>query len=216
MTRPFTQGIYLKYSALERVASVEDIRHPILREALALQELRTPQIEITSLADIPGRDRTGFLRKLHHRAIESPVRPSPQVDSSARVGGACLSSEIDRLREPIGKQDQYIAAYGGLTCFTFHKDERVTVEPLHVSMDTMFDLEDNLLLFFTGFSRSAPESAGPTGALPGIRRRDAAQPPLRQGAGAAQPGGPWRAAISCASASSCTSTGSTRSAAPAG
>ena len=63
--------------------------------------------------------------------------------------------EIDRLAQPIGKQDQYIAAYGGLTCFTFHKDDRVSAEPLHVSMDTMFDLEDNLLLFFTGFSRSA-------------------------------------------------------------
>jgi len=61
--------------------------------------------------------------------------------------------EIERLGEPIGKQDQYIAAYGGLTCFTFHKDERVTAEPLRVSMNTMFDLEDNLLLFFTGFSR---------------------------------------------------------------
>ena len=63
--------------------------------------------------------------------------------------------EIDRLGEPIGKQDQYIAAYGGLTCFTFHKDDQVTAEPLRVSMETMFDLEDNLLLFFTGFCRSA-------------------------------------------------------------
>jgi D-glycero-alpha-D-manno-heptose-7-phosphate kinase len=65
--------------------------------------------------------------------------------------------EIERLGEPIGKQDQYIAAYGGLTCFTFHKDDRVTAEPLHVSMETMFDLEDHLLLFFTGFSRRASE-----------------------------------------------------------
>ena len=63
--------------------------------------------------------------------------------------------EIDRLGEPIGKQDQYIAAVGGITCFTFHKDEKVTAQPLGISMDTMFDLEDNLLLFFTGFSRSA-------------------------------------------------------------
>ena len=63
--------------------------------------------------------------------------------------------EIDRLGEPIGKQYQYIAAVGGLTCFTFHKDGRVTAVPLKISMETMFDLEDNLLLFFTGFSRSA-------------------------------------------------------------
>jgi D-glycero-alpha-D-manno-heptose-7-phosphate kinase len=63
--------------------------------------------------------------------------------------------EIDRLGEPIGKQDQYIAAYGGLTCFTFHKDDSVTAVPLKISMDTMFDLEDSILLFFTGYSRSA-------------------------------------------------------------
>jgi D-glycero-alpha-D-manno-heptose-7-phosphate kinase len=65
--------------------------------------------------------------------------------------------EIDTLGEPIGKQDQYIAAYGGLTCFTFHKDDRVTAVPLKVPMDTLFDLEDNILLFFTGYSRSASE-----------------------------------------------------------
>jgi D-glycero-alpha-D-manno-heptose-7-phosphate kinase len=65
--------------------------------------------------------------------------------------------EIDLLGEPVGKQDQYIAAYGGLTCFTFHKDERVTAEPLRVSMNTTFDLEDNLLLFFTGFSRKGAD-----------------------------------------------------------
>src|SRR5204862_1157951 len=63
--------------------------------------------------------------------------------------------EINRLGEPIGKQDQYIAAYGGVTCFTFHADEKVEARPLKLSMDSLFTLEDNLLLFFTGFSRSA-------------------------------------------------------------
>jgi D-glycero-alpha-D-manno-heptose-7-phosphate kinase len=65
--------------------------------------------------------------------------------------------EINRLGEPIGKQDQYIAAYGGITCFQFHADETVEAFPLRISMDTLFDLEDNLLLFFTGFSRNAGE-----------------------------------------------------------
>ncbi|HEY2465631.1 MAG TPA: hypothetical protein VGI32_16350 [Steroidobacteraceae bacterium] len=155
VSRPFTPGIYLKYSALERVASVDHVRHPIIREALALQELRTPQIEITSLADIPagtglgssGSFTTALLKGLHaHR--RKLIHPQELAELACHL-------EIDRLRDPIGKQDQYIAAYGGLTCFTFHKDDRVTVEPLRVSMDTMFDLEDNLLLFFTGFSRSA-------------------------------------------------------------
>ena len=63
--------------------------------------------------------------------------------------------EIDRLKEPIGKQDQYIASYGGITCFHFNPDESVDAVPLKLSMDTLFDLEDNLLLFFTGYARSA-------------------------------------------------------------
>ena len=155
VSRPFSRGIYLKYSALEHVEKVESIRHPIMREALVRQELRTPQIEITTIADIPagtglgssGSFTTALLKALyaHRRKL---IHPQELAELACHL-------EIDRLREPIGKQDQYIAAYGGLTCFTFHKDDRVTVEPLLVSMDTMFDLEDNLLLFFTGFSRSA-------------------------------------------------------------
>src|SRR5580704_15659287 len=154
VTRPFTRGIYLKYSALEHVQKVDQVRHPIMREALTLQELRTPQIEITTLADIPagtglgssGSFTTALLKALyaHRRKL---VHPQELAELACHL-------EIERLGEPIGKQDQYAAAYGGLTCFTFHKDERVTAEPLRVSMDTMFDLEDNLLLFFTGFTRS--------------------------------------------------------------
>lgn len=63
--------------------------------------------------------------------------------------------EIDRLGEPIGKQDQYIAAIGGITCFNFHKNDEVTAEPLGIDIATLHELEDNLLLFFTGYSRSA-------------------------------------------------------------
>jgi D-glycero-alpha-D-manno-heptose-7-phosphate kinase len=62
---------------------------------------------------------------------------------------------MDRLGEPIGKQDQYIAAYGGVTCFTFHPDERVDAQPLAIPMTSLHDLEDNLLLFFTGYTRAA-------------------------------------------------------------
>ncbi len=153
--RPFTAGVYLKYSHLEHVEKVEDVKHPIIREALLLQELRTPQVEITTLADIPagtglgssGSFTTALLKSLyaHRRKL---IHPKELAELACQI-------EIDRLGEPIGKQDQYIASYGGLTCFTFHKDDRVTAEPLRVSIDTMFDLEDNLLLFFTGYCRSA-------------------------------------------------------------
>jgi len=153
--RPFSQGIFLKYSELEHVASVNEVKHRIIREALLMQNLRTPQVEITTLADIPagtglgssGSFTTALLKALYaHRRLL--IHPSQLAELACQV-------EIERLHEPIGKQDQYIAAYGGLTCFTFHKDDTVTAVPLKVSMDTLFDLEDNVLLFFTGYSRNA-------------------------------------------------------------
>jgi len=153
--RPFTEAIYLKYSELEHVDSVEEIKHRIIREALLMQNLRTPQIEITTLADIPagtGLGSSGSFTTALLKALYAHRRQLIHPQELAEL--ACLI-EIDRLGEPIGKQDQYIAAYGGLTCFTFHKDDSVTAVPLKISMDTLFDLEDNILLFFTGYSRSA-------------------------------------------------------------
>lgn len=153
--RPFTEGIYLKYSQLEHVEKIAEVKHPIVREALGLMDFRTPQIEITTLADIPagtglgssGSFTTSLLKALYtHR--KRHIHQEELADLACHI-------EIDLLGEPIGKQDQYIAAIGGLTCFTFHKDGKVTATPLKISMQTMFDLEDNLLLFFTGFSRSA-------------------------------------------------------------
>lgn len=153
--RPFVPGIFLKYSKLEHVEKVEEVQHPIMREALRLMEFKTPQVEITTLADIPagtglgssGSFTTALLKALHaHR--QRPVRPDELAELACAI-------ELDRLKEPIGKQDQYSAAYGGLTGFTFHPDGRVEAEPLNVPRDTLLDLEDNLLLFFTGFSRSA-------------------------------------------------------------
>lgn len=153
--RPFTPGIYLKYSNLEHVEQISAVTHPIIREALQILGFKTPQIEITTLADIPagtglgssGSFTTALLKALYaHR--KHLLHPSELAELACHI-------EIDRLGEPIGKQDQFIAAYGGLTCFTFKKDDSVEAKPLALSMNTLFDLEDNLLLFFTGFSRSA-------------------------------------------------------------
>jgi D-glycero-alpha-D-manno-heptose-7-phosphate kinase len=153
--RPFIEGIYLKYSKLEHVEQVEEVQHPIIREAIRIMEFRTPQIEITTLADIPAGTglgssssfTTALLRALyaHRRRL---IHPSDLARLACEI-------EIDRLGAPIGKQDQYIAAYGGVTCFTFQPDETVEATPLKITMDTMFELEDHLLLFFTGFARSA-------------------------------------------------------------
>ncbi|MCA1585071.1 MAG: galactokinase [Acidobacteria bacterium] len=155
--RPFTPGIYLKYSKLEHVDRTSDVQHPIIREAIKLLDFRTPQVEITTLADIPagtglgssGSFTTALLKALyaHRRRL---LHPSELAELACDV-------EINRLGEPIGKQDQYIAAYGGITCFTFNPDDTVEAQPLGIAMDSLFNLEDNLLLFFTGFSRSASE-----------------------------------------------------------
>jgi len=153
--RPFTEGIYLKYSQLEHVEQVADVKQPIIREALRMLGFKTPQVEITTLADIPagtGLGSSGSFTTALLKALYAHRRRHLHQEELAEL--AC-HIEIDRLREPIGKQDQYIAALGGVTCFTFHTNDKVTAEPLGISMDTMFDLEDNLLLFFTGFSRSA-------------------------------------------------------------
>jgi D-glycero-alpha-D-manno-heptose-7-phosphate kinase len=153
--RPFTQGIFLKYSKLEHVERIEEVLHPIIRESLQMLDFKTPQVEITTLADIPagtglgssGSFTTSLLKALHaHR--RHLLHPSELAELACEI-------EINRLHEPVGKQDQYIAAYGGVTCLTFHPDEKVQAEPLHMSMEALFNLEDNLLLFFTGYSRSA-------------------------------------------------------------
>jgi D-glycero-alpha-D-manno-heptose-7-phosphate kinase len=153
--RPFTRGIYLKYSALEHVQQVADVRHPIIREALALQNLSTPQIEITTLADIPARTGLGSSGSFTTALLKALHTHRRKVSHSQELAELACHIEIDRLGEPIGKQDQFIAAFGGITCLTFHRDHRVSVEPLRVSPRTMFELEDNLLLFFTGLERAA-------------------------------------------------------------
>lgn len=152
---PFIEGISLKYSKIEHCSKVEEIKHRIIREVLLMQELKTPQIEITTLADIPagtGLGSSGSFTTALLKAIYMHRRKFLLPHDLAEL--AC-HIEIDRLGEPIGKQDQYIAAFGGLTCFTFHKDDTVSAYPLQVSIETQFELEERLLLFFTGFSRSA-------------------------------------------------------------
>jgi len=153
--KPFAPGIYLKYSSIEHVDRVDEVQHPIIRESLKQFPHDVPQIEITTLADIPagtglgssGSFTTALLRALHaqERGIVHPRELAEQ---------AC-TIEIEKLGEPVGKQDQYIAAYGGITCFTFQRNGTVDATPLAIDDEFRFALEDNLLLFFTGFSRSA-------------------------------------------------------------
>jgi D-glycero-alpha-D-manno-heptose-7-phosphate kinase len=156
INRTFTEDYFLKYSALERVTAPGEIEHPIIRTALELHPIG-PSLEIVSLADIPagtglgssGTFTVGLLRALHAWKRE-PVTAGDLAEEACRV-------EIDLLGRPVGKQDQYIAAFGGITCFEFLTDGRVQVAPLNIPTATMHELEERLLMFFTGSSRTADE-----------------------------------------------------------
>jgi D-glycero-alpha-D-manno-heptose-7-phosphate kinase len=151
--RPFVQGIFLKYSKLEHVDTIDDIQHPIVREAVRMLGFKTPQIEITTLADIPAGTGLGSSGSFSTALLKALYAHRRRLLHPSELAALACEIEIDRLHEPIGKQDQYISAFGGVTCFTFNPDNSVAACPLKLSMDALFELEDNLLLFFTGFSR---------------------------------------------------------------
>ena len=151
----FNDDVILKYSRLERVQSRQEIEHPIIREAFQVVGLEARAVEITSMADIPagtglgssGSFTTALLKAMHaHR--RNLIHPQELAEQACHI-------EIDRLGEPIGKQDQYIAAYGGITCFRFRQDDRVEAWPLPISAEIRNNLEDGLVMFFTGYSRKA-------------------------------------------------------------
>ncbi len=157
MMRPFVPGIFLKYSKIEHVERVDQIEHPIIREAFAMMGITEAQHEITTLADIPagtGLGSSGSFTTALLKAMYSFERRLLLPGDLARL--AC-ELEIERLGRPVGKQDQYIAAYGGITCFEFEKGGGVEASPLAMSQSTLHELEDHLLLFFTGFSRAATD-----------------------------------------------------------
>jgi D-glycero-alpha-D-manno-heptose-7-phosphate kinase len=150
----FGGGYFLKYSALERVETLDDIRHPLIREVLRMHDVR-PHIEVVSMADVPagtglgssGAFTVGLLRAVH--AFQRKY-----VDPAVVAEEAC-KIEIEILQESVGKQDQYIAAFGGLACFEFAEDDQVNVQPLNICKDTLYNLEESLMMFFTGYSRNA-------------------------------------------------------------
>ena len=153
--RTFVSDLIVKYSKLERVPSADQLEHPIIREAFALLGLDGRSLELTSMADIPGGTGLGSsgsfttaLLKVLHAGNKHQISPADLAEQACHI-------EIERLGEPIGKQDQYIASVGGITAFIFHPDGRVEYRPCRISEETLFNLEDNLLLFFTGYSRSA-------------------------------------------------------------
>jgi D-glycero-alpha-D-manno-heptose-7-phosphate kinase len=154
LNKSFGDDYQLKYSQLERAKTIDEIEHPIIREALTRHYV-PPGIEIVSVADIPsgtGLGTSGSFTVGLLRALTTWRRDFATPDSLAFE--AC-NIEIESLGRPVGKQDQYIAAFGGLAVMEFHVDGGVSVSPLRISSETLAELESNLVMFFTGYSRDA-------------------------------------------------------------
>jgi D-glycero-alpha-D-manno-heptose-7-phosphate kinase len=154
LNKSFGDDYQLKYSRLERAKTIEEIEHPIIREALTRHYV-PPGIEIVSVADIPagtGLGTSGSFTVGLLRALTTWRRDFATPDSLAFE--AC-DIEIESLGRPVGKQDQYIAAFGGLAVMDFHVDGGVSVLPLRITSDTLSELESNLVMYFTGYSRDA-------------------------------------------------------------
>jgi D-glycero-alpha-D-manno-heptose-7-phosphate kinase len=151
----FEEKIKLKYSSIEECEKIDDVVHPIVREVLRLFNLNSPQLEISSMADIPAGTGLGSSGSFATSLIKALSVHYRKNMSNLDVAEMACQVEIDVLGEPVGKQDQFISAIGGITELNFMQDGSVKSNPLDISMDTIFQLEDNLLLFFTGISRSA-------------------------------------------------------------
>ncbi len=154
VNKRFDHTLRVSYSKTEIVERVEEIKHPIIRECLKWVGIKNG-IEITSIADIPSGTGLGSSSSFTVGLLHALYAYLGQHKSANDLALAACQIEIDILGEPIGKQDQYAAAYGGLLRMEFNNDENVFVDPIICSKQTKDILNNNLLLFYTGMTRSA-------------------------------------------------------------
>src|SRR5262249_54082951 len=150
----FQRRYLMKYTETESVEDVSQIRHPILREALTKYWNGNP-IEVSSVADVPSGTGMGSSGAFTVCLLKGLALARSVAITPGELAEAACEIELDFLKEPVGKQDQYVAAHGGICSYTFDKDDSVEVVPLELSGETLRRLRDNLLLFFTGEARSA-------------------------------------------------------------
>jgi D-glycero-alpha-D-manno-heptose-7-phosphate kinase len=158
--RRFDPTLRISYSRTEIVDEVEQIAHPIVREALKFCGIER-QIEITSVADIPAGTGVGSSSSFTVGLLAALHAFQGEYASAERLASEACEIEINRLGEPIGKQDQYIAAYGGIKHIRFNPDETVFVDPVICSGVFRERLSDNLLLLYTGKKRNARDILRP-------------------------------------------------------
>jgi len=152
----FPDDIRLKYSKIEQVDEVNEIQHNIFREALKLLDI-DKGIELTSLADVPGRSGLGTSGSFTVSLLNALHSYKREFISQRQLAEEACKIEIEILKEPIGKQDQYMSAFGGLTHLKFAKDGTVTVEPVKMKEESRDELENNIMIFYTGITRYASE-----------------------------------------------------------
>jgi D-glycero-alpha-D-manno-heptose-7-phosphate kinase len=155
-TRRFYDSLRLSYSKMEIADSPAEVEHRIFRAALELTGIERG-IELHSTADVPANCGLGASSSFTVALLNALHTFKKEFLTQGQLAEEACHIEIDMLGEPIGKQDQYIAAFGGVTCLTFGQNGEVLVEPLRVSPETLDQLESNLHLFFTGKERSASE-----------------------------------------------------------
>lgn len=160
LNKTFDRSLVLKYSQLERVKQASELRHPIVREALGMMGLDQEPLEICSMADIPSGTGLGSSSTFTTALLRALHEYKGDIVGKRQLAEEACDIEINRLGGAIGKQDQYISAYGGITCMKIERNGFVHTEPLKLTQDILYDLEDNLMLFFTGYSRSAGDILG--------------------------------------------------------
>ena len=150
----FYDSIRLSYSRTEIIDDISQIKHRIFKKALELIGIEGG-IELVSIADVPANCGLGTSSSFTVSLLNALHAYKREFITQKQLAKEACYIEIDMLGEPIGKQDQYIAAFGGITCLTFEKNGEVVVEPLRISGETLDQLESNLMLFYTGIERSA-------------------------------------------------------------
>lgn len=151
----FAPHLIVKYSKMENVDDASKIEHPIIRNAFQYIGIDGKGLELSSMADIPAGTGLGSSSSFTTALLKALHIYKKNLVNVKELAEQACHIELDLLKEPIGKQDQFISAYGGITQFTFNKDGTVETSPLRISEETFDRLTDNLLLFFTGYSRSA-------------------------------------------------------------
>ncbi len=155
--RTFVPELVVRYSQIERVGHPSQVQHPIIRESLRQLEINETNIEITSMADVPAGTGLGSSGSFGTALLKALYRLQNKTVTPEQLAEAACLVEIDVLREPVGKQDQYVAACGGINAYEFRPDGRVKVIPLKLCDSMLREFELRVLLFSTGIVRQAPE-----------------------------------------------------------